>query len=138
LVTFFLPTIVVFGGLIILLIPDIKLKAMLCILTVGIAYFAFMVDENTGSMNYTVITELIKWFRGERVIEPVWDETFDRYHTLKIKNKTVDKEILDSYKAFLNKENESGEINETEPAVYGEKRRMNLKNRLYQLRVLMT
>lgn len=108
----FLPTIVVFGGLALLLVPDLKLKIVLCVLTLGISYFSFMVDEHTGAMNYTAFTEFLKWYKSDKVIEPIWDESFDRSYTLQIKNKSIDKETLNSYKAFLKEHNESGESDE--------------------------
>lgn len=97
----FLPTIIVFGGAAMLLIPKLEVKVVAILLIVGTAYLMFQVNENTGTMNYTDLTDILAWFRNKKEIEPVWDDEFDRQYTILMKVKGIDSKSLAGYRIYL-------------------------------------
>lgn len=99
----FLPTVIVFGGATILIIPIFKLKVILLLLILGISYVMFQVNENSGAMNYHFVTEFINWLKSEKNADIYWEE-HDKYTSLKMKVNGFDKTTLKAYRKY--KENE--------------------------------
>lgn len=92
----YLPTVLVLGALVILLIPNMKIKVIVLFFVIALSHVLFQTDEKTGVMNITLFTDRMRWiYFSEKIIEPVWSEEFERTSTLQItvqKQRTRDTE----------------------------------------------
>lgn len=82
----FVPSLIIIGLITYLIfIVNYKLAVMFAMVGVGVAYFAFQTDEKTGQMNVSWVFEYLRWERENKIIEPAWDISFNRFQSLKMK-----------------------------------------------------